>query len=243
MAGSTSGDGHARRACYLKAMAARIDIMELLQRPATEVAPFLLGALVRHETAEGAVVVRLTEVEAYLGPRGSADPDPGSHSYGGRTERNSAMFGPPGRLYVYFSYGMHFSANLVCRPEGLSSGCLLRAGEIMAGVELARSRRPTAKSDVELAQGPARLAKAMGFAREHNGMPALGGEVTVTLPDVPAGHVLTGPRVGISGPGGTADYPWRFWLGGEPTVSKFRPGAVRSPRPGGPAVRNTRSAR
>lgn len=216
-----------------------IDILELLQQPATEVAPFLLGALVRHESAEGPVVVRLTEVEAYLGPANSADPDPGSHSYRGMTERNSAMFGPPGHLYVYFSYGMHFSANLVCRPEGLSSGCLLRAGEVVQGLELARLRRPTAKTDIELAQGPARLAKAMGFAREHNGIGALGGAVTVSLPAAPATHVSSGPRVGISGPGGTEQYPWRFWLDGEPTVSKFRPGAVRAGRRRAPAAPRT----
>ncbi|MFQ4148396.1 DNA-3-methyladenine glycosylase [Arthrobacter sp. LAPM80] len=216
-----------------------INILELLQYPAPEVGPHLLGALVRHESPEGPVVVRLTEVEAYLGPRDSADPDPGSHSYGGRTERNSAMFGPPGRLYVYFSYGMHFSANLVCRGEGLSSGCLMRSGEVVEGIELARRRRPTAKHDGELAQGPARLAKAMGFSREHNGMYALGGEVTVTLPKVPVERVMTGPRVGISGPGGTDAYPWRFWIDGDPTVSKFRPGAVRAGRRPAPAVPKT----
>lgn len=217
-------------------MASSIDILELLQRPATEVAPFLLGALVRHESPEGPVVVRLTEVEAYLGPKDSQDPDPGAHTYRGKTERNSVMFGPPGHLYVYFSYGMHFSANLVCRPEGTSSGCLMRAGEIVEGLDLARLRRPTAKRDSELAQGPARLAKAMGFGREHNGIAALGGEVTVTLPERPATAVMAGPRVGISGPGGTEEYPWRFWIGGDPTVSKFKPGVVRPPRRRAPAV-------
>lgn len=211
-------------------MNAPTNILELLENPAPEVAPYLLGALVRHESPEGPVVVRLTEVEAYLGPRLSEDPDPGSHSYGGRTERNGVMFGPPGHLYVYFSYGMHFSANLVCRPEGLSSGCLMRAGEIVEGLELARTRRPTAKHDGELAQGPARLAKAMGFNGQHNGLFALAGAVTVTLPTALANNVKSGPRVGISGSGGTPAYPWRFWLEGEPTVSKFRPGVVRAPR-------------
>ncbi|PYI37396.1 DNA-3-methyladenine glycosylase [Arthrobacter psychrolactophilus] len=207
-----------------------LDLGELLLRPATEVAPYLLGALVRHESPEGPVVVRLSEVEAYLGPHDSADPDPGAHSYRGKTDRNGAMFGPPGHLYVYFTYGMHFCANLVCRPEGTSSGCLMRAGEIVEGLELARSRRPTAKNDVELAQGPARLTKALGLSRVHNGIPALGGEVTVTLPAFPETAVRTGPRVGISGPGGTESFPWRFWIDGDPTVSKFKPGAVRSPR-------------
>ncbi|MCQ9165651.1 MULTISPECIES: DNA-3-methyladenine glycosylase [unclassified Arthrobacter] len=217
-------------------MAPPVDILELLQHPATEVGPHLLGALVRHESPEGPVVVRLTEVEAYLGPADSPDPDPGAHSYRGKTNRNAVMFGPPGHLYVYFTYGMHFCANLVCRPEGISSGCLMRAGEIVEGLDLARSRRPTAKHDHELAQGPARLTKALGLGREHNGIPALAGEVTVTLPAGPPRRVMSGPRVGISGPGGTADYPWRFWIDGDPTVSKFKPGVVRGPRRRVPAV-------
>lgn len=216
-----------------------IDILELLQKPATEVAPYLLGALVRHESPEGPVVVRLTEVEAYLGPRDSEHPDPGAHSYRGRTNRNSVMFGDPGHLYVYFTYGMHYCANLVCRPAGVSSGCLMRAGEIVEGKDLARLRRPTAKQDSELARGPARLTKAMGLTLAHNGIAALGGEVTVTLPDTPASNVMVGPRVGISGPGGTAEYPWRYWLDGEPTVSKFKPGVVRAPRRPGPAAGKT----
>ncbi len=217
-----------------------LDILELLQNPATEVAPYLLGALVRHESPEGLVVVRLTEVEAYLGPADSADPDPGAHSYRGKTNRNAVMFGPPGHLYVYFTYGLHYCANLVCRPEGTSSGCLMRAGEVVEGLELARSRRPTAKRDADLARGPAVLTKALGLGKEHNGIPALSGEVTVTLPQRPVpGVVLRGPRVGISGPGGTADYPWRFWLDGEPTVSRFKPGAARAPRRSASAAPNT----
>lgn len=211
-------------------MGASIDITELLQRPATVVAPYLLGALVRHETPEGPVVVRLTEVEAYLGPRDSEHPDPGAHTYRGKTNRNAVMFGPPGHLYVYFTYGMHFCANLVCRPEGLSSGCLMRAGEIVEGLDLARLRRPTAKHDYELARGPARLTKAMGFNLSHNGMAALGGDVTVTLPSTPEHNVQTGPRVGLSGPGGTENYPWRFWIEGDKTVSRFKPAVARSTR-------------
>ncbi len=199
-----------------------IDILELLQKPATIVAPYLLGALVRHESPQGPVVVRLTEVEAYLGPRDSEHPDPGAHTFRGKTNRNAVMFGPPGHLYVYFTYGMHFCANLVCRPEGLSSGCLMRAGEIVEGLDLARLRRPTAKHDYELARGPATLTKAMGFNLEHNGISALGGQVSLTLPSTLERHVRTGPRVGLSGPGGTENYPWRFWIDGDKTVSRFK---------------------
>lgn len=221
-------------------MGEQVNILELLQKPAIEVAPYLLGALVRHESPEGPVVVRLTEVEAYLGPADSDAPDPGAHSYRGKTNRNAVMFGPPGHLYVYFTYGLHFCANLVCRPEGTSSGCLMRAGEVVEGLELARLRRPTSKRDSELAQGPARLTKAMGISGEHNGIPALAGEVTVRLPETPVSGVMTGPRVGISGSGGTAEYPWRFWIGGDPTISRFKPGVIRAPRRGvkaGPGIR------
>ena len=103
------------------------------ERPSEQVAPDLLGRLV----AFGPVTVRLTEVEAY----GLPGVDPASHTYRGRTPRNAVMFGPPGHLYVYFTYGMHFCANLVCMPEGSGSAVLLRGGEIVEGIEVARARR------------------------------------------------------------------------------------------------------
>jgi DNA-3-methyladenine glycosylase len=204
-------------------------LLELLGRPATEVAPLLLGATLSHTTPEGTVSVRLTEVEAYLGAAGSAAPDPGSHSYRGRTPRNAAMFGPAGHLYVYFTYGMHYCANVVCGPEGTATGILLRAGEVVQGLELARRRRPASRSDKDLAQGPARLATALDLDRQHYGMSVLGGDLSLVLPESPpAAVVRTGPRVGLSGPGGTLEYPWRFWLDGDPTVSKYKP-AVSKP--------------
>ena len=115
-------------------------------------APRLLGAVLRH----GDVAVRLTEVEAYDGPN-----DPGSHAYRGRTPRNAVMFGEPGHLYVYFTYGMHHCCNVVTGPVGTPSAVLLRAGEVVAGAEIARSRR-NSSSDRDLARGPARLCQALG---------------------------------------------------------------------------------
>jgi len=207
------------------------DLLTILNQPATTAAPLLLGACIRHESPDGAVVVRLSEVEAYLGPRDSADPDPAAHSYGGKTNRNAVMFGPPGHLYVYFTYGMHYCANLVCRPEGLASGVLLRGGEVVEGADLARRRRPAARKASELAQGPARLAVALGLGREHNGVSVLQGEVTVRLPERARPQLVrNGPRVGVSGPGGSADYPWRFWLDGDPTVSRYKSGVVHGKR-------------
>jgi len=102
-------------------------------------------------------------VEAYLGPRDSPHPDPGSHTFRGQTGRNTPMFGPAGHLYVYFTYGMHYCANIVCGPPGTASALLLRGGEIVGGEDLARARRTTSKSSKDLASGPARLATALGL--------------------------------------------------------------------------------
>lgn len=208
-----------------------------LSRRALEVAPELLGCVMERASAEGTVAVRLTEAEAYEG----AD-DPGSHAYRGRTERNAVMFGAAGHLYVYFTYGMHWCANVVCGPDGLSSAVLLRAGEVIDGVELARKRRPAARNDRDLARGPARLAAALGLDRSDNGADLLDPEVDVRLhaggrpPDPgraaadpeagrrPAETIRTGPRVGLAN---GATRPWRFWLDGEPTVSQYRPHKAR----------------
>lgn len=188
--------------------------MDLLDGPVAEVAPTLLGGLLRH----GRVVVRLTEVEAYGGPA-----DPASHAFRGRTARTEVMFGPSGRLYVYFSYGMHWAANVVCGPDGTASGILLRAGEVVGGLEVARSRRGRA-SDRDLARGPGRLTQALGVAAEHKGTSVLGGgPVTLTLDPQPAVRISAGPRVGVSA---EADRPWRFWLTGDRFVSDYK----RSPR-------------
>jgi DNA-3-methyladenine glycosylase len=141
------------------------------------------------------------------------------------------MFGPAGHLYVYFTYGMHHCANIVCGPEGTASGLLLRAGEVVAGHELARARRPTSKSAKDLASGPARLAKALGLTTADSGRDALGAPFRLELPQHPvsgiSAGISTGPRVGVSGAGGTDEYPWRFWLSGDPTVSRYKAAKVR----------------
>ena len=185
-----------------------------------DAAPLLLGALLTHTGEEGTVTVRITEVEAYLG-----NDDPGSHAFRGRTPRNATLYGPPGHLYVYFTYGMHYCANVVCGVDGQAAGLLLRAGEIVQGVPAARARRRRPKTDLDLARGPARLAQALGLDRRFDGADVFEDPLRLDLPGEPvaAGHYTTGPRVGLSGPGGTADYPWRFWLPGEPTVSRYRP--------------------
>lgn len=182
------------------------------ERPSWEVAPDLLGRVLVH----GPVSVRLTEVEAY----GLPGEDPASHTFRGQTPRNTVMFGPPGHLYVYFTYGMHFCANLSCLPEGQGCGALMRAGEIVQGVEVARERRAGA-SDRDLARGPARLAVALGLDRSHNGLDCIAGDEVTLLEGVPAAsdQIRTGPRTGVSS---AMDTPWRFWIDGERSVSPYK---------------------
>jgi DNA-3-methyladenine glycosylase len=182
--------------------------------PVEEVAPRLLGAVIRH----GSVAVRLTELEAYDGAT-----DRASHAYRGPTARNAVMFGPPGHLYLYFTYGMHWAGNISCGPEGVGCGVLMRAGEVIEGLDLARSRRGSA-SDRNLARGPGRLTQALGLHPEHKGSDLLGdGPVKLEPPAELAEMIMVGPRVGVSV---EADRPWRFWIGGSPFVSDYK----RSPR-------------
>jgi len=197
-------------------------LREFLSGDARELAPQLLGAVLTHESREGRVSVRLTEVEAYLGPEDSLHPDPGSHTYRGPTPRNAPMFGPAGHLYVYFTYGMHHCTNIVCGPAGVASALLLRAGEIVEGLELAQHRRPTSRNPADLASGPARLAKALGLTTAYSGRDALAPPFGLALPDTPVAQVSSGPRVGVSGVGGSDHYSWRFWVTGDPTVSKYK---------------------
>ncbi len=201
----------------------------LLSADARTVAPLLLGAVLTHHSRGGPVAVRITEVEAYLGPEDSLHPDPGSHTFRGQTRRNAPMFGPAGHLYVYFTYGMHHCANIVCGPEGVASALLLRAGEVVAGEELALARRPTSKAAKDLASGPARFATALGLTTADTGRDALGEPFRLELPDEPASGISSGPRVGVSGAGGTDAYPWRFWLSGDPTVSRYKAAKLRTP--------------
>ncbi len=211
--------------CVDEASGGDQDLRGRLSGSALDVAPWLLGAHLTHSDDVGAVTVRISEVEAYLGPD-----DPGSHAFRGRTARNATMFGPAGHLYVYFTYGMHYCANIVCGSEGWATGLLLRAGEIVEGAELARKRRSHPASDRDLARGPARLAQALGLDRRFDGADALAEPFRLALPPEPAAAVATGPRVGVSGIAGTEEYPWRFWLPDDPTVSRYRPGKARAAR-------------
>lgn len=195
-------------------MPGEADLAALLDGPVTEVAPRLLGAVVRH----GEVAVRLSEVEAYDG----AD-DPGSHAYRGPTARNAVMFGPPGHLYCYLSYGVHVCANVVVGVPGRAAAVLLRAGEVVEGLDQARVRRPGA-ADRDLARGPGRLCRALGVELTHDGTDLCRGAILLQPgPALPEDVVRRGPRVGLTL---APDRPWRWWIDGDRSVSAYR----RSPR-------------
>lgn len=204
------------------------EVDALLQGPALEVAPRLLGGVLR----VGPVAVRLTEVEAYHGQ----GQDPGSHAHRGESARNGSMFRRGGTLYVYLSYGIHRCVNVVCGPEGYASGVLLRSGEVVDGLDVARLRRTTSRTPADLARGPGRLGQALGVELADDGLRLGEGRAVLELAPEPVVPVASGPRVGVSGHAGTDAFPWRFWLPGDPTVSAYRAAAPRRGRGVPPAA-------
>lgn len=198
---------------------------ELAELP-LEVAPRLLGAELRTIVDDIEVRLRITEVEAYHG-QGTGDiPDPGSHARMGLTARNATMWGEPGHLYVYLSHGIHSCVNVVCGPNGIAGGVLLRAGSVTRGSDAAASRSSRAGRD--LARGPGRFGQVSGLRHSlHDGIDAVadgtlnGAHAELWLGE-PVAHIATGPRVGVAGIAGTSAFPWRFWVEGDRSVSPFR---------------------
>jgi DNA-3-methyladenine glycosylase len=201
---------------------------EDLEAGPLRVAPFLLNKVLVHGERAG----RIMEVEAYHGAN-----DPASHAYRGLTRRTAVMFGPAGFLYVYFTYGMHWCANVVCGPEGEAAAVLIRALEPLRGIEAMRASRPAARRDSELCNGPAKLCQALDITGGDNGTDLLapaprarrggrlarsGGEqpAAVRLEDdgtPPPRRPARGTRIGITA---GAERPWRFWVAGNPHVSR-----------------------
>jgi DNA-3-methyladenine glycosylase len=181
----------------------------------------LIGCLFVVDHGGQRAMLRLVETEAYRGAL-----DPGSHGYRGPRPRNLSMFGPPGRLYVYLSYGVHFCANIVCGPEGMSEAVLLRAGEPVAGIEAMRARRGGVRSERLLASGPGRLTQALGITGEHDGASLLRGGFMWCARDEAGerlGHadVLQTRRIGL-GRGKGEELPWRFVVAGNLHASRPR---------------------
>jgi DNA-3-methyladenine glycosylase len=159
---------------------------------------------------------RIVEVEAYAGAE-----DPASHAYRGLTRRNGTMFGPPGHLYVYFSYGMHWCANVVCGAPAAGHAVLLRAGAPLAGLAAMRAARPAARRDRDLCSGPARLCQALGLTGVDDGddlvTPLPGGPWLADDGTAPPRRPGRSPRIGITK---AADHPWRWFVAGDPNVSR-----------------------
>ena len=187
-------------------------------RPSTELAPDLLGHVLARRLPDGSrASAAIVEVEAY------EPDDPASHAFRGETPRNATMFGPAGHLYVYFTYGMHFCMNAVARGPGEGSAVLLRAAEPLEGIDGMRTRR--GRDGVrELCSGPARLTEAMAVARDLDGADLVDGDVVWIERGARPGAVGAGPRVGVH----EVERRWRFWLEGNPFVSRGRPGPPRA---------------
>ncbi len=180
------------------------------------VAPELLGKVLIHEGADGTPprAGRIVEVEAYCG-----EADPGSHAYRGMTSRNRTMFGPPGGLYVYFTYGMHWCANVVCGDEGEGLAVLLRAVSPMTGVEAMFVARPRARRERDLCSGPAKLCQAFGLDGAFDGADLVLADRGVRVADddtPPPTDPLQTTRIGLSA---GAEHPWRWCVRGDPHVS------------------------
>lgn len=210
-------------------------LSQLFDAHAVDVAPHLLGCELTVTTARGSVTVRLTEVEAY----GDQGEDPGAHSYRGKTRRNASLFGPPRHAYVYQSYGIHYCLNLTAHAAG-AGGVLLRAAEVIDGRALAVERRGGKDTGAKLLSGPGRLGQGLGVTLpmdgsrlqiadsplEHDPDHEVSFVLTPAGPASPApsATVRSGPRVGVSGIGGSRSFPWRFWIDEDRSVSAYRPG-------------------
>ncbi len=183
--------------------------IRFFSRPTLQVAKSLLGAILIHETPEGTTAGRIVETEAYL------QDDPAAHSFNGQTERNKAMFGPPGTAYVYFTYGMHHCFNIVTNKKGIGEAVLIRALEPLEGVELMSARRKNMEVN-NLCSGPAKLVQAMKISQEHNGKSLIKENLRV-IPSTIKFKISASKRIGISR---AVELPYRFFIVGNKYLSR-----------------------
>src|SRR6476469_6213097 len=190
------------------------------RRDPREVAPDLLNKVL---VANDGRRARIVETEAYCGAFDAA-----AHTYRGQTARNAVMFGVPGLLYVYFTYGMHYCCNAVCGEEGEGVAVLLRAAAPMQGIErMRRARGAAARRDRDLCNGPAKLCQAFGLDRAHDGADLVTVDRGVTIADddtPPPSRPANSRRVGLTA---GAEHPWRWFVDGDVNVSRARPSPVR----------------
>jgi DNA-3-methyladenine glycosylase len=184
--------------------------VDFFQGSVHDVAPALIGCRLFFAGVGGVIV----ETEAY------EREDPASHSFVGRTERTKVMFGPPGRAYVYLSYGIHSLLNFVCEPEGDAAAVLIRALEPTTGLDAMHERRPAARSDLDLCSGPGKLTEALGITLADNADRLDRDPFLLLGPEGEPPAVVTSPRVGITK---AVERPWRFTAAGSPYVSRPRP--------------------
>ena len=182
-------------------------------RPTEQVARDLLGAVLACESEDGLTAGRIVETEAYLGAHDAA-----CHGVFGLTSRTEMLFGAPGTAYVYFIYGVHWCFNAVTLPAGHPSAVLVRALEPIAGIEIMRRRRPRARRDVDLTNGPGKLSQALGIDRSHDGLSLQRGPLTIRRGTaVPDDAVCVSPRIGITR---AADWPLRWFVRDNAHVSR-----------------------
>jgi DNA-3-methyladenine glycosylase len=191
-------------------------------RPVVEVARALIGCTVTHGSTEGVIV----ETEAYH------ESEPACHAFVGLTPRTRTLFGPPGRAYIYRSYGIHVMLNAVCEPQGVGAGVLIRALQPTAGLEQMRSRRPLAATVAELCSGPGKLTQALAISLEENATSLSSGPIRIgpRAPGREEPHVVDGTRIGISR---AVELRWRFCAADSVHVSRPRPTPAAAPAPAG----------
>lgn len=190
-----------------------MQLSQILKLDSIEAAPLLLGCLISRYTAGGRVKLMITETEAYN------QSDPASHSFRGLTPRTVPMFEAGGRLYVYFTYGLHYCVNIVVGPKGVGEAVLLRAAQPLEGLDIMRRNRGVSDAK-QLANGPAKLAQAMGIADTSlTGKILNKSSILLERPDKAIDHskITAGPRIGIKK---GVDEPWRFYISGSPYISK-----------------------
>jgi DNA-3-methyladenine glycosylase len=199
--------------CYNETSIMRSEDFSILNQPAEVVAPRLLGSELRRELDGQRIVGRIVETEAY------DQFDAASHSFHGQTARTEVMFGPAGQVYVYFTYGMHYCMNVVTGPSGHGSAVLIRALELVEGVEIAQANRPKITTITALTNGPAKLCQALMINRDFNGHNLRRPPLQLVIRSaLPAEQIVTTTRIGISR---DQDRLWRFYIRDNQSVSRL----------------------
>jgi DNA-3-methyladenine glycosylase len=186
-------------------------------RSALEVSADLLGKVLVRRVGRKNLAGIIVETEAYVGPH-----DLACHASKGHTPRTSVMFGPPGHAYVYMIYGFHFCLNVVTEPPGYPAAVLIRAVEPLESVDLMRKLRNNPERDTNIASGPGKLCKAMSIDKQLNGADFLGTTIWIEDRKLDPGAARTSPRIGVDYAGEYKDKPWRFFVEGNPHVSRVR---------------------